>query len=520
MKSKRTIAIAASMLIATVLTGCANLQTVERTTPIEDDTAIHLDAQQRLVLFTRKKFTRENNTDEQKKTDKEKYYTKYTYCAEPSPDAMSSYAASLALGLSGPSQSDAFLVNALQSPTGNIGLRTQSITLMRDALYRMCEAYNNGGLDEGQVNELFRRSQNLTAVVLAVEQLTGAVSPNSILLTPNVRASASLLLNQQLLDQAKYRVQNLQKGVTAAENELKKIPNSAQAGEETTKKAENNLKYAKERLKDAIEVRDAIQASRNAALTNATAETAETQSSEQFSIPGQHHLNAETAKEIATAVKDMVTNVINENDAFALCLSGKNHKDCKAIFESHVKIKELHEQTDKLREQIKASVDQTKKLGEQAEKLVEQTKASDDQTKELSKQADRLRDQTKASDDQTKELSKQADRLREQTKASDEQMKELGKQTDRLREQTKASVDQTKKLGEQAEKLVEQTKELRQRVEASCQQVEESCQQAEGSDEQTGSRKPENDKTKETKTPDGGQDKGDGGNDLQSSDAD
>lgn len=192
MKSKRTLAIAASMLIVTALTGCANLFTVERTTKFEDGTAIHLDAQQRLVLFTEKEFTREKdtdkdkqkNTDEQEKTDKEKYYTKYTYCAEPNPDAMSSYAASLGLSALDPSKSDVSLVHELQSATGNIGLRTQSVTLMRDALYRICEAYNNGGLDKKEVNKLFRRSQNLTAVVLAIEQLTGAVKPNSTIWTP------------------------------------------------------------------------------------------------------------------------------------------------------------------------------------------------------------------------------------------------------------------------------------------------------------------------------------------------
>ena len=192
MKIKRTLAIAASMLLATTLTGCANLFTVDRTTKFEDGTAIHLDAQQRLVLFTEKEFTREKdtdkdkqkNTDEQEKTDKEKYYTKYTYCAEPNPDAMSSYAASLGLSALDPSESDVSLVQELQSATGNIGLRTQSVTLMRDALYRICEAYNNGGLDKKEVNKLFRRSQNLTAVVLAIEQLTGAVKPNSTIRPP------------------------------------------------------------------------------------------------------------------------------------------------------------------------------------------------------------------------------------------------------------------------------------------------------------------------------------------------
>ena len=128
MRSKQTIAIAGSMLVALTLVGCATLQTVGRTTDIKDGIAIHLDAQQRLVLA---------------RADK--------YCAEPSPDALSAYVGSLGLGVSSPGQGAASLVKSLQSATGSIGLRTQSITLMRDALYRMCEASNNGHLNELEV---------------------------------------------------------------------------------------------------------------------------------------------------------------------------------------------------------------------------------------------------------------------------------------------------------------------------------------------------------------------------------
>ena len=380
MKSNRTLAIAASMLIATTLTGCANLFTLKRTTPIKDDTAIHLDAQQRLVLFTKKEFTREKDTDEQentgegtgkqKKTDKEKYYTKYTYCAEPSPDAISSYAASLGFDLSDPNQGEVSVAHEVGSAPNNMGLRTESITLMRDVFYRICEAYNNGGLTERQVSELFRRSQNLNAVVLAVEQLTGTVKSN-----PTLVLNQQLLEKQQLLDQAKDSVRKRQKEVTAAKNELEGLGNSSQDDKE---EAENNLKYAKEHLKDAIEVRDAIQVYRNAALTNVTAEA---QSSGQFSISVQPHLNAKAAKEIATAVKEMVTNVVTKNNEFELfkfCLSNedpesnKGHKACQDFFEIHDKIEELHEKIDRLSKQIDGLGAQPDKVGKQIKELREQ----------------------------------------------------------------------------------------------------------------------------------------------------
>lgn len=205
MKSRRTLAIAASMLIATTLTGCANLFTVERTTKFEDGTAIHLDAQQRLVLFTEKK-----NTDKLNKTDK----TNYVYCAEPSPDAISSYAGALGFNILDPSQGEVSFANKVGSAMNNMGLRTESITLMRDVFYRICEAYNNGSLTDGQVSELFRRSQNLNAVVLAVEQLTGTVKPNPTLVLN--QQLLELLEKQQLLDQAKDSVRKRREEVTAA----------------------------------------------------------------------------------------------------------------------------------------------------------------------------------------------------------------------------------------------------------------------------------------------------------------
>ena len=133
--------------VAVFLIGCANMQTISRTTkvPSDEGIAIHLDAQQRVVLSDGKVF-----------------------CAEPSPDALSAYAASLVLG-----------INEQMSATQNssatdIGLRTQSITLMRDAFYRICEAYSNDQLEKWEVSARLRQGQHLTAVSLAIEQLTTA----------------------------------------------------------------------------------------------------------------------------------------------------------------------------------------------------------------------------------------------------------------------------------------------------------------------------------------------------------
>ena len=340
MRGKLIITIAGFILAVSALAGCATLQTVGRTTRLEDTTAIHLDAQQRLVLVTGRE-----------------------YCAEPSPDALSAYAAALGLGVSGVSKHAASLAHALQSSTASIGLRTQSITLMRDALYRMCEARQNNYIQDSDVAVFLRRSQELTAVVLAIEQLTGAVVGQQVSLTPDSSAvaSASLVSNQQLLDQAEQTVQAREEEVAAAEKKVteiraehdraiatrdakkKKDPEDTEeasdgrepaaeeddtleqaekALQETKRKleeAEEKLEHEKGRLKEAIAVRDAVQKYLNAALTQATAET---RSSGEFSAPVQRNqLSPEATEAIAKAVTSMVHKVLEQDDTIQLCVA-------------------------------------------------------------------------------------------------------------------------------------------------------------------------------------------------------
>lgn len=187
--------ISKSIFCAIVLlcTGCANMMTLDRTTVFpaqkkKDPTkasgvAIHLDAPQRLVY---------SGPDGD-------------ICAEPSPDALQAYAASFGASLSLPDSKSAALANALSGDAAGIGLRTQAITLMRDHLYRICEARHNGSLNKPDVMQLLERSQDLTLGILAIEQLTGAVVARQPVLTMGANADASANVNntQKALDQAK-----------------------------------------------------------------------------------------------------------------------------------------------------------------------------------------------------------------------------------------------------------------------------------------------------------------------------
>ena len=341
--------------VGLTLTACADLFTIHRVTEIpnrvnfkmdpdryykEQGKAIHLDAQQRLVLATAR-----------------------GYCAEPSPDAMASYAAALGFDLDIFGENPAALTQALKSDAASIGLRTQSITLMRDILYRMCEASNNGRLNDTEVAAFLRRSQDLIAVVLAIEQLTGAVAANQVILTPSAKAgtSANLVLHHQSLDQMEKDVKEKEKEVADAQSkldtaksakdkaEIAKVTSEAEVGQTCTQKtsnkepcvkaraemkeakktlseAENNVKTTEKDLKAAQkylekteEVRDRIKALRDAALTSATAETAGTG---QFSpVIQRKQLSDKTTESIASAVESMVKHVLNKPYMSDVCLS-------------------------------------------------------------------------------------------------------------------------------------------------------------------------------------------------------
>jgi hypothetical protein len=334
---------------AVALTACANLNSISRSTLLptsKHGKAVHLDAQQRLLIV--------NEFGE--------------ICAEPSPDAMAAFAAAAALAASVPGTGAASLAGGGQSSIASIGLRTQSITLMRDALYRMCEAYANGAVGPGQIASLLGRSQDLTAVILAVEQLTGAIAANQAALTgtTSASASASLLSNQSLLDAAREDEAEKQRKLEEAEADLaaattkrneKEVDVVATKAErdrlnaldpdtltetQRTEKAEaeaawdrakNDFKLAendvhaaqnlvdnrKMSLAESRQNRETIESAKDSALTSATAATT---SASQFSTPvARKELSEEASEVIARAVQAMVQTVLHKDYSTEACMA-------------------------------------------------------------------------------------------------------------------------------------------------------------------------------------------------------
>lgn len=346
---RRLINGALAILGGAALAGCANLNTISRTTTLANGVsdpqttqAIHLDVQQRLVVV--------NSLNK--------------YCAEPSPDAIAAYAAALGIGASAAAKGSASVSGDGQANAASVGLRTQSITLMRDALYRMCEAYANGGVGDAQVVTLLNRSQDLTAVILAVEQLTGAVAANQATLTGSTNANsyAVALNNSKLFAEATAnearalkRLEESKQEQAAASEKLEQAQTTlerAVAAQKTLEEADPAVPPEKiHGAKEEVTFRTAMRKRATTALEyvdarvelnqriydearSVTAEIAKTRDSSsassaagtsgsgEFSAPGARvALSKEATVAVADAVKSMVDRVLKKDYVIDSCMS-------------------------------------------------------------------------------------------------------------------------------------------------------------------------------------------------------
>lgn len=172
--SKASSAANRSLVVALclALTGCGALHnTAYRSESTDNLKVIAVDAKQRFAFIK----TEPNGT-------------KSIVCPEPSPDALSAGAISLSVDASKDQLAEIKAAIASAEQATSIGLRTQSISLLRDQLAYMCllrMADSRADLDADAYLLLFKRYQAAVLGVLAIEQLTGAVR------VPPVQVSAT-----------------------------------------------------------------------------------------------------------------------------------------------------------------------------------------------------------------------------------------------------------------------------------------------------------------------------------------
>lgn len=169
---------------AMALGGCGNWNSVYRSHKFEDGNSAFIDIKQRAIItggVTRNADGTLNSV---------------VTCAEPSPDALSAYAGELAAKGDVAGKGGAEFAGAYQEAASFVGMRSQSIQILRDQLYRLCEARMNNVISAPQYQMLLVRNQKYTLLLMAIEQLTGASRVPVVALTST--SSAELIGNVEV----------------------------------------------------------------------------------------------------------------------------------------------------------------------------------------------------------------------------------------------------------------------------------------------------------------------------------
>lgn len=297
-------------LLVLFLSGCANFNSVHRNFNISNGNGALIDIKQRAIIAS---VVKTKNGDVET--------TETRVCAEPSPDSLSAYAAELAAKADN-GQAAAGFSAAFQESAAFVGLRTQSIQLLRDASYRLCESYLNGAIEKEEYSWLLRRFQRNMLVLLAVEQLTGTVRVPAVTIGTEGAASTGRTLTELRAEQDKIDAKIKQ--FVEDNKKLEADTNPANTDKNKATMATNNeaiasLKADRKAIEDAISnTRDLLASGRSTVSAYNIAPQLTEKSDTQISI-------------VAGAVQAMVENLINQDDRAVLCFNYLKSKNTTSL---------------------------------------------------------------------------------------------------------------------------------------------------------------------------------------------
>lgn len=205
-----------------------------------------LEADKRLAIVT-----------ERKELFGDKELTRRITCSEPSPDALTALAASL----SGETKAGVNLAAAYSENAASIGLRTQSIQLLRDQLYSICQAYANQGVSPYTYQTLLAKNQQNTIALMAIEQLTGVLKAPNIKLTTTAESySSSLVKKQQQITDVESSLMEVEDKNSEKAKELKAtldaLKKDLKASQRGSVKAQGDVEVEENRSSDSTNLTD------------------------------------------------------------------------------------------------------------------------------------------------------------------------------------------------------------------------------------------------------------------------
>lgn len=160
MELVRSITVSIAISAVGLTSGCSGV--IHKTSKIGHVSALSIDARQRIIISG----TRSDGQD--------------VVCAEPSPDAIVARASYLSAKASVAGKGNGQLGAGSAESAGSIGLRTQTIQLLRDGYYRVCEAYLNGAIGAIAYRSILRHIDTFMIALVAIESLGGVVAAPAI----------------------------------------------------------------------------------------------------------------------------------------------------------------------------------------------------------------------------------------------------------------------------------------------------------------------------------------------------
>jgi len=271
--------------------GCGNWHTAFRKFSVDDRQSLMVDVKQRAVFIASREEAGAGGVP----------VAYPVICAEVSPDAMSAYAAELAAKAQTPTGLDIGLATATREGAAFVGNRTHTVQLLRDGMYRLCEAYLNKAISPAQFDFDMRRYQKYMVALMGIEQLTGVVRSPAASISTEGQASAALSLGdlRAEIGQVDKRIEEIGEQLAAAQDDDAKKELGQQLKREQETKAD-----LEEALKSARQVATGGKA---AAVLIESAQAA--------------RANAELQAEVVKAVADIMSRVIETDDTVNICLS-------------------------------------------------------------------------------------------------------------------------------------------------------------------------------------------------------
>lgn len=279
--------------------GCAYFTNYTRSIDL-NQSSYALDVKQRVVF---------SQTRDAVNAADGKSIKKRVICAEPSPDALTVISASAGVSAAnaisaGASRSTGRGEESANSEAGQnvnvsaalaeqgafVGLRTQSIQLLRDTMYRLCEGYAAGAISDDEFTAMQRRYQSTMMGLLAIEQLTRPVVAAQVVLASTANAQAGASAGDAAVDKAQTRVDEK----TAADVQARVDLETAQSSEKASRKAlDENQEKARAARAAAVKDTEGDAAAKKAA-GDAAAKPYEEARTE---LENQHAANQATTRE-------------------------------------------------------------------------------------------------------------------------------------------------------------------------------------------------------------------------------